>query len=347
MTAQAEATLATSSPALPAYDVFNGDADGICALHQLRLACPTEAQLVTGVKRDIALLARLPCTGPLDVTVLDVSFDVNAGALRRILDAGGRVHYVDHHSAQQAFPHPQLRLCWDEAPDVCTSILVDRQLGGRYRRWAVAAAFGDNLQAPARALAHSIGLREADTAALAELGLLLNYNAYGECVDDLHFRPEVLYRALSPYSDPLDFLHDCGHYARLADGYREDCARMHGLAPYWTRPGGTVYLLPSATWARRISGVLANQLAARAGGASFAVLTENTDGSYVVSVRAGAPAVRSANGLCQQFSSGGGRKSAAGINRLPASELERFIHMFCAYFGLPDGAIAGANIDAA
>lgn len=42
------------------YDVFNGDADGICALHQLRLARPRpEAQLVTGVKRDIRLLRHL------------------------------------------------------------------------------------------------------------------------------------------------------------------------------------------------------------------------------------------------------------------------------------------------
>jgi len=37
------------------YDVFNGDADGICALIQLRLANPSESTLVTGVKRDIAL----------------------------------------------------------------------------------------------------------------------------------------------------------------------------------------------------------------------------------------------------------------------------------------------------
>ena len=39
--------------------VFNGDADGLCALQQLRLASPRGAggeTLVTGVKRDIALL---------------------------------------------------------------------------------------------------------------------------------------------------------------------------------------------------------------------------------------------------------------------------------------------------
>ena len=40
-------------------DVFNGDADGICALVQLRLAQPAQSKLVTGVKRDIQLLEHL------------------------------------------------------------------------------------------------------------------------------------------------------------------------------------------------------------------------------------------------------------------------------------------------
>ena len=35
------------------FDVFNGDADGICALIQLRLAEPRDTTLITGVKRDI------------------------------------------------------------------------------------------------------------------------------------------------------------------------------------------------------------------------------------------------------------------------------------------------------
>ena len=38
------------------WDVFNGDADGLCALQQLRLARPRESRLVTGLKREIALL---------------------------------------------------------------------------------------------------------------------------------------------------------------------------------------------------------------------------------------------------------------------------------------------------
>jgi hypothetical protein len=39
-------------------DVFNGDADGLCALHQLRLAEPVQSELVTGVKRDIKQIVR-------------------------------------------------------------------------------------------------------------------------------------------------------------------------------------------------------------------------------------------------------------------------------------------------
>ncbi len=41
------------------YDIFNGDADGICALHQLRLEEPRASVLVTGVKRDVRLLDRV------------------------------------------------------------------------------------------------------------------------------------------------------------------------------------------------------------------------------------------------------------------------------------------------
>ena len=40
-------------------DVFNGDADGLCALHQLRLADPQNSTLITGVKRDIDLVKQV------------------------------------------------------------------------------------------------------------------------------------------------------------------------------------------------------------------------------------------------------------------------------------------------
>lgn len=321
-----------------AYDVFNGDADGICALHQLRLAAPREAQLVTGVKREIDLLRRVPSDPGIAVTVLDVSLDTNVASLRRLLDGGAQVTYFDHHSAHQAFEHPGLTLFWDESPDVCTSILVDRHLRGRFRAWAVAAAFGDNLAASARGLAARLGLDDRQTGQLAELGLLLNYNAYGENTADLHIAPEALYRALQPFADPLDFIAACPDYNVLADGYRADAARMDSLQPEWKAACGAVYVLPSQPWARRISGVFANQLICPEETRSYAVLTENADGSYVVSVRSGAPALRAAHGLCEQFATGGGRKAAGGINCLPANEVPHFIETFSAYFAGHDAA---------
>ena len=66
------------------FDVFNGDADGLCALQQLRLAEPRAATLVTGVKRDIALLRRVPRVAGASVTVLGhmgVHFWVLGGAV--------------------------------------------------------------------------------------------------------------------------------------------------------------------------------------------------------------------------------------------------------------------------
>jgi hypothetical protein len=335
----------SATAAAVTYDVFNGDADGICALHQMRLHRPAYTALVTGVKRDIELLRKVPGHAGANVLVLDISLDANAAELRRLLDGGAQVEYFDHHSAEQAFAHPALRLHCDTAPDVCTSILVDRHLGGRYRAWAVTAAFGDNLEQEARQLAQGLELDDAAIAALAQLGQAINYNAYGECVEDLHIPPAALYRELSGYEDPFDFIATSAGYRGLLDGYREDCVLLRDLRPYWEGPGGAIYVLPATPWSRRISGVLANSLAARRDGSSFAVLNERTDGTYLVSVRSGAPALHSACGLCQQFESGGGRLAAAGINRLPQGELGRFMERFRHYFGLtaaPAGDIGHA-----
>ncbi|MBV8667553.1 MAG: DHH family phosphoesterase [Burkholderiaceae bacterium] len=314
------------------YDVFNGDADGLCALHQLRLTQPVDAVLVTGVKRDIALLERIPSEQPARIAVLDVSLDANVTALRRLLDSGSTIEYFDHHAAQQVFSHPKLRFHWDEAPEVCTSILVDRYLQGRHRIWAAVAAFGDNLEAVGQRLAHELGLTETQVEAIHQLGTLLNYNAYGESVSDLHFAPDALFRVLHAYADPFDFIATAPAHGVLLDGYREDDARMEGLLPQWSQACGAIYVLPNQTWARRVSGIFANRLAAGDRHRAWAVLTEQSDGSYSASVRSGAPDAAPAHRFCGGFASGGGRKLAGGVNRLPAGELERFAADFFQYF---------------
>ena len=65
------------------FDVYNGDADGICSLLQLRLENPLMAERVTGVKRDISLLERVQANAGDHVTVLDISMAKNREALKR------------------------------------------------------------------------------------------------------------------------------------------------------------------------------------------------------------------------------------------------------------------------
>ncbi|MGD8795673.1 MAG: acetyltransferase, partial [Thiohalophilus sp.] len=126
-------------------DVFNGDADGICALHQLRLAEPHDSQLVTGVKRDISLLNKVQAGAGDLITVLDISLDKNRDDLVRLLDSGARVRYFDHHYAGEIPQHPSLEVHIDTDPNICSSLLVSRSLNDAYLPWAVTAAFGDNL----------------------------------------------------------------------------------------------------------------------------------------------------------------------------------------------------------
>ena len=307
------------------YDVFNGDADGLCALQQLRLAEPApDATLVTGVKRDIGLLERVEAGAGDAVTVLDVSLDVNRDALMRTLEAGATVRYADHHFPGKIPEHPALEVHVDTSPETCTGLIVDALLGGAHRGWAVTAAFGDNLLATARAAAGPLRLDGASLDTLAELGTLLNYNGYGATLDDLHFDPAELSVRLRPYVDPLEFARSDDAFEALRDGYADDRARVDALAPERETVGSALYVLPDAAWARRIGGVWANELAQASPSRAHALLTGRADGGFVVSVRAPIKARTGADELCRGFETGGGRQAAAGINRLPADELERF-----------------------
>lgn len=308
------------------FDVFNGDADGLCALHQLRMAEPREALRITGVKRDIALLQRLAPQPGMKVTALDISLDRNVDALRQLLHGGAEVDYIDHHAARQRFEHPSLRTLIDESPQVCTALLVDQRLGGRYRPWAIVGAFGDNLLSVATAMARDHGYSEAQTQQLARLGQLLNYNAYGEAVSDLIVPPEKLYRLLHAYENPFEFIAEALAYRQLEQGFVEDEQRLGHLQPLWRGHGAALYLLPGEAWARRLCGSLANRLMSQQGLRAVAVLTRRSDGDYLVSLRTGEGI--SAEALCSRYLGGGGRVAAAGIDRLPTEQLERFIDHF-------------------
>lgn len=309
------------------FDVFNGDADGICALRQLRLAERLRATLVTGLKRDIELLKDVPAQRGDRVTVLDISLDRNRAGLEALLERGARVLYFDHHFAGPIPAHPGLVAVIDESAATCTSMLVDRHLRGRFRAWAVAGAFGDNLPEQARELARTLGLDAKGIERLRALGESLNYNAYGETAADVLVAPADLYRAASRYGDPFAFAQREPLVGKLTKARVSDLRHALSSCPARSSACADAYVLPDAPWSRRVSGTFANRLSLSAPHRAHAVLAPAA-GGYVVSVRSPRGKALSAADFCRRFPSGGGRSLAAGIDRLEPGRLDGFLDEF-------------------
>ena len=318
-------------------DVFNGDADGICALTQLRNAHRVDSTLVTGVKRDIELLDKVEAGAGDQLTVLDVSMDKNRRGVERALANGAEIFYVDHHYAGEIPQHAHLQAIINEAPDVCTSILVNGHLKGRFCAWAVVGAFGDNLKNSALALAKNLSVSADELTQLENLGTYINYNGYGENIADLHFAPMELFRRVSPYANPLDFIRDSREqFEKLENGYRDDMASAAAIKPEVATAKAAVFMLPNQAWARRVSGVYSNDLTNQFPARAHAVLTEKSNGNYLISVRAPLKNKTGADELCRRFPTGGGRAAAAGVNDLPKSQLQDFIDQFSAFYSRAD-----------
>ena len=314
-------------------DIFNGDADGICALTQLRLSNPQNSRLVTGVKRDISLVKKAGIQGGDQVSILDISLDKNREALEQALDAGAQCLYIDHHFAGEIPEHENLRAIINPAAETCTSMLVNKVVKGRFTGWAVVGAFGDNLNKPATALAESIDLNPKQIESLKQLGIYINYNGYGAVIEDLHFPPAELFSLVSQFESPLDFMQqDQTTFERLEQGYASDMANAHAMQPTQDLPYAAVYRLPDQAWSRRVSGVFGNDLANQAPDKAHAVISDTADGSVMISVRAPLNNRVGADDICRQFPSGGGRKAAAGINSLPDADIGHFIETFSGYY---------------
>ncbi|ASJ71060.1 acetyltransferase [Granulosicoccus antarcticus] len=305
-------------------DVFNGDADGLCALHQLRLAEPCQSTLITGVKRDIDLVKQVKAQAGDAVTILDISLDKNRDALINVLNDGAIVRYADHHFPGDIPEHENLTVHINTDAETCTGLIVNELLNGAFLPWAVTAAFGDNLLSTAEQVAAPLTLTANELEQLKSLGTLLNYNGYGSTLDDLFFPPAELYQRLQPHQSPFTFINEDTAFTTLSEGFASDHTRAVSISPERSDANNAIFILPNEPFARRISGVYANELAQANPSRAHALLSELDDGSYLVSVRAPLNNRTGADELCRQFETGGGRKAAAGINRLPANELERF-----------------------
>ena len=310
-------------------DIFNGDADGICALHQYRLKNKrAESRLITGVKRDIQLLRQIEDIKQCTVTVFDISLDSNRPFLEKILSNNNSVCYYDHHFAGAIPNVPLLESHIDPSPDTCTSLIVNSVTGESHSLWAVCGAFGDNLHQSALSLAEKLNLSVRQTGLLQELGELFNYNGYGTSLTDLLFHPLDLYKAIQNYKNPFDFLENTQIIAELRATYDEDLAKAMQQEKIATTGKNGIYTFPNKPWARRISGVFSNFCARKNPQAAHVITIENDDETLMVSVRAPLDDKQDADTLCKRFPTGGGRAAAAGVNRLPAAMLDQFIEQF-------------------
>ncbi len=315
-------------------DVFNGDADGICSLVQLRMAEPRDSELVTGIKRDINLLRKVKPSVGDTVTVLDISLQKNHSDLLRILDSGPEVFYADHHNPGEMIEHSALEAHIDTSPSMCTALIVDKFLKGQFHLWAITAAFGDNLSKVALELAKQQGLGNDETSALQELGTYLNYNGYGASLEDLFFHPAELYQACVKHRTPFDFIEQNQDiFETLRDGYHRDIGIARTQKLFHETESVAALRLPSEKWARRVSGVFSNQLSNEYPDRAHAILTEKTDGDYQVSIRAPLSQLEGADEIAGRFKTGGGRKGAAGINSLREADIPLLIDLMEQRYG--------------
>ena len=315
------------------YYIFNGDADGLCATVQLLQAETAEAETatpeyITGVKRDISLLEKIDHLQAANITVMDIAVEKNLQPLNLLLEQGCRIRWFDHHVSEDLPGHKGFEPHINTSPEINTSLLVAQYLGDPDSAWAIVGLFGDNSPEPALAISRRLNLSEADIGKLRELGELLNYNAYGESIDDLHFHPVDVLEKMRSHLDPFTFCEKEAVFSTLKKGFQADM----GLADAADRLTDGIVCFPAEKWARRVIGVFANSLAREEPEKAHAILVENADRDLVVSVRAAVTGDKSAAVFCKQFPTGGGRTKAAGINLLPKAQLPDFIQKFETYF---------------
>ena len=315
------------------YDVFNGDADGIIALLQLRLAEPRVSKLITGVKRDIQLLQQVPANLATSVTVLDISMEKNLAALAGLLAQEIDVLYIDHHRTGLVPNSEHLTELIDTDANTCTSLLVNQHLAGQYALWAIVAAFGDNMLKAAEQLSQQAGLSAKEQDQLKALGIYINYNGYGRTVDDLHIAPDALFTTLLDYPDPFTLINEANSiFTLLEEAYLSDMTQAKQANILHDDETLQVIELEDAPWSRRVSGVYGNELANQNPDKAHAVFTLNLDNTYTVSLRAPINNKVGAGELCAQFETGGGRAAAAGVNQLPKEKLGNFIALVSKYY---------------
>ena len=310
------------------YDVFNGDTDGIFAWHQLRLAHPRDSIIVTGVKRDVNLASKVNAEDGDLVTIMDVSHAKNRKDVQRILDSGAIIEYFDHHDPKELIDHPNITYHINTEPNISTGLIVNSHVNGQNRLWSIATAFGDNHLDLAMNMAKSESLSDEQVLILKQIGLVVNYNSYGQTIEDLFYSPEEIAEAARACgSDIFKFLEQGDIFSTLLENFNADMSSAVCQEPFSISETGVIYTLPNEAWTHRIMGSFSNHLVSTNKNLACAIAVLNSDGTYRISVRSSINNPHGAGNLCGNFG-GGGREKAGGINNLPASGMNTFKEEF-------------------
>ena len=310
------------------YDVFNGDTDGIFAWHQLRLTHPRDAEIVTGVKRDVNLASKGNAEEGDLVTIMDVSHAKNRKDVQRILDSGAIIEYFDHHDPKELIEHPNITYHINTEPNISTGLIVNSHVNGQNRLWSIATAFGDNHLDLAMNMAKSESLSDEQVLILKQIGLVVNYNSYGQTIEDLFYSPEEIAEAARACgSDIFKFLEQGDIFSTLLENFNADMSSAVCQEPFSISENGVIYTLPNEAWTHRIMGSFSNHLVSTNKNLACAIAVLNSDGTYRISVRSSINNPHGAGNLCGNFG-GGGREKAGGINNLPASDMNTFKEEF-------------------
>ncbi len=147
------------------------------------------------------------------------------------------------------------------------------------------------------------------------------------------YHPEVLYQHLQIHVSSFDFIHENTLvYTALEEGYRQDMAAAESNPYLYESSESAIVYFYNEKWARRVSGVYINELANRYPERAHAIITENVDETYKISIRSPLNNEYNAAELAVKFETGGGRKGAAGINALPGELISQFIDTFKMHF---------------
>ena len=303
------------------YDVFNGDADGLCALVQMRLEDPKDGEIVTGVKRNIRLFQNLNLSKGDSILAMDISLARNHDLVIEALQKGVEITWIDHHLPGDEIENENLSTHIDVSPDVCTSVIVDRLLQGKRKSWAAVAAFGDSMTETGNSLCEQCGMID-EINSLKRLGRLLNYNSYGRNIEDLWINPKKLFQSLLEAEDPLTFI-DTDEYKLLSEGYDSDYSKARECISSSEDKG--FIILPNEAWAFRISGTLAHIIAEEEPDIPHIIATELENNALLISLRAPKNNPTGAGEICSRFG-GGGRAAAGGVDKLPMEYSADFIN---------------------